>query len=105
MAGTVAGVGGVDEAPPRTGALLGFADQDQAVVPGGDGLVLVGASDVLFAVAPLKRTSGTAADLTRASSSDTRRSWLRLSAAGDGMGKPRLSRNFTTPPSYWSPGT
>ncbi len=43
---------------------------------------------------PLKRTSGTAAELTRASSSDTRRSWLRLSAAGDGMGKPPFEQEL-----------
>ena len=105
MPGTVAGVGGVDEAPPRAGALLGLADQDQAVVPGGDGLVLVGAGDVLFALAALEAHQRHPARGHDGVELGHQAVVVALSAAGDGMGKPRLSRNFTTPPSYWSPGT
>jgi hypothetical protein len=52
----------------------------------------------------LKRTTGTPAAATSASSSVTNLTWLRFSAAGDGMVLPRLTRNFTSPPSYCKPG-
>ena len=45
----------------------------------------------------LKRTSGTPDAATSESSSILSRSWLRLSAAGEGMRLPRWTRNFYQP--------
>ena len=52
--GAVAGVGRVDKAPPRAGALLRLAHQDQPGAAGRESFVLVGPGNVLFYLVALE---------------------------------------------------
>ena len=104
MAGAMPDMGVIDVAPPRGGPLLCLADQHQSGPTGRCCLSWWGRAMSSLDSPTLKRTTGTPVLSSSASSSATSRSRLRLSNAGEGMMPPRLSRNFTTPPSYWSPG-